>query len=274
MTEQANVNQGDLENKNKGGEPSSGSEKNMQQALKRVIGQRDKTREKLELESDVNQDLLTKNQALAREIEILRKSTGVNEDQPIGEKPTLEGCENDPVKLEAQLDRYYSAKALKDQADRQKAEQSNQEFDSSVNNHYERAEKLEVPDYEQAEVSALSILGSQIVEGITLKINNSEQLLYMLGNDTKEALRLKTLFERDPAAATIELGRLSAVAVSYKNESVASPEAGLNSGGKPNGEVERLERELDVAYDDASKTGKLTEVKRIKALLKEAAKSE
>lgn len=268
MTENANVDQGDLEKNQQKQEPSSSSDKNVQQTLKRVIGQRDKARQDIEINSEVNQDLLQKNAALQREIEIYKKSGGAAAPTEVGQKPTLESCGGDTKKLETELDRFYQAKVQAERQEQAKAEQQDQEFNASVDSHYERAEKLGLPDYEQAEVNALASLGSQIIEGITAKISNSEQLIYMLGTDTKEALRLKALFAKDPAAATIEIGRLSALAVSYKNNNVADPEAHLNSGGSSVGELSRLERELDAAYEEAAKTGDLSGVKEVKKRIK------
>lgn len=260
-------------------ESTSDSDGNQQQMIKRVIGQREAAREDLSTETDINQELLTRNANLQRQIDVFKKAGGGAADQELGEKPTLESCGGDSAKYETEVTRYLSnanaanvqnevKKQIQATTDQSNAANNDQDFQEKVGAHYDRAQKMEVTDYEQAETEALNIMGSEIVEGITKKIPNSEELIYMLGKQPKEALRIKNLFLKDPSGATIEIGRLSATAVGFKSEQAADPESDIAKGGQSDGQLGVLERKLDKAFDKASENGDLTEVRAIKKDMK------
>lgn len=270
------------EQRNEAGTEQSSSSDNTKQMIKRVIGQRDEAREKAKTEAEINQDLLARNALLEQQLKLL--SAGAREKAGEPDKPTLAKCGGDAARYEAELARYYEAteeariektvkKQLQSHSSSNAEKESQEQFSRAVDSHYERAQKLGVADYEQAETQAIQVLGTKLVEAITMKVPNSEQLIYMLGSDVKEAQRLKALFAKDPDAATIETGRLSAKAQSYKKDNGAEPESGVNYGGAPAGTLlARLEKELDNAYTKAAETGDLSEVRKIKAKIKEASK--
>ena len=265
MTEEANKGGGDP-NKPNGGEPASGSE-NQQQMIKRVIGQRDTARENANVQEDINRDLLERNKKLEREMEILRKATGQKPDDKGGDGGGS-GSEASQKGGDAPDVKQIVREALQEQAEAQDSEQKQEKFKKNIDAHYDRASKLGHSDYEQAEANALRLLGTELVEGITNMLPNSEKVLYMLGSDESEAKRLAQLFAKDPTAATIETGRISAKAETYVKNNAADPEDELEAGGATTNQLAVLEKQLDKAYDKAAENGDLTEVTKIKKKIK------
>ena len=74
--------------------------------------------------------------------------------------------------------------------------------------HYERADKLGIKDFEDAEDEAISILGRETVKYIIAKSNKSELILYDFGKNPRRAEAFADLVASDVDAAKIELGRL------------------------------------------------------------------
>ena len=145
------------------------------------------------------------------------------------------------------------------------------EFDGKVENHYQRAEKLGKPDYEQAEIEAVNVLGASYVDQIVNNLDNSEEVLYMLGNSPKEMQRIKTLQKTNPAKATLELGIMSANAGSFNKQSVPAPEDGVEDGGKPPSAANAsLLKKYNAALAKAADTGDNTGFREIRKKCLEA----
>lgn len=111
------------------------------------------------------------------------------------------------------------------------AEQQSQVDNGKFDEHYVRASKLKVKDYIAAEEMAMKTMGDKLSQAIQLNIPNSEKILYHLGKNDQEAMRIKNLHDINPTQATIELGMLAGkLQVRPKRERSAEPETRLTGG--------------------------------------------
>ena len=259
----------DLEKTPNPDEDSSTSNKNAPFVLKRVVGQRDKL-------LTANGELDGENDDLAKEVVRLTQENKRLAEQ--GSQKEVEPPDPDQFETKEEFNaanRKFIAEiatgavqnVITTQADNSQAV----EFDGKVENHYQRAEKLGKPDYEQAEIEAVNALGSGYVNQIVNNIDNSEELLYMLGNSPKEMQRIITLQKTNPGKATVELALLSAKAGVFSKQSVPAPEDGVEDGGKaPSAEGQALMKKYNAALDKAADTGDNTGFREIRKKCLEA----
>jgi len=261
-----NANLGEEETPNPNEESSTS---NTPHVVKRLVGQREKLRTtNSELDSE-NGDLANEVIRLNKENEQLRSQgspQAVNVPDPDDFETTEEFNEANR-KFIVDTATQATQNVISTQADSNRVV----EFDSKVDKHYQSAEKLGKSDYEQAEVNAVNELGATYVDNIVANVDNSAELLYMLGNSPKEMDRIKGLLRSNPAKATLEIGRLSANAGSFNKQSVPAPEDGLEEGGKtPSAAEAGLLKKYNAALKKASDTGDNTGFREIRKQCKEA----
>jgi len=261
--------------------PGQGGQNNPQ-VVKRLIGQREKLRnQNSNLNGQVsdlnveNSDLASELVRLAQENKLLK--TQVNPTPQSGTPPTLEQCEGDIERFQAETARFYASQVgqVVDQKinhlqTTQAAQANDAEFNQAVNGHYDRAAKMGVQDYEQAESNALNILGNDLVNEIVKTVPNSNELLYMLGSDSNEAYRVKNLLDQNPVRATVELGILAGKAGGFKKEQRPDPETDISGGQQPNVAHANLKKQYDAAIEKAAQTGDNSEVRALRKQMREA----
>lgn len=122
--------------------------------------------------------------------------------------------------------------------------QEQEQHNSVINAHYERAEKLNLPDYDAAESALVDVLDQNAVVQIAKMVPNSEAVVYYLGKNPAEALRIREIWERNPAQVAFELGGLSKdlKIVPKRNKQRLAPESTI-SGAAPKGAT-ALDREI------------------------------
>ena len=76
--------------------------------------------------------------------------------------------------------------------------------------HYEAASKLKVPDYDEVEDKAISILGNDTAKQLIAESEHSAKLMYFLGKNPAKAQHIADLVETSPVKAILELGALGA----------------------------------------------------------------
>jgi hypothetical protein len=188
--------------------------------------------------------------------------------------PTMAQFDNDAEQFQVALNQYYQGqntalvnKQLNEFASNQAASNQNNQSDAAINNHYDRAQKAGRADYNEAEKKAVDIIGSELAQGIIENTANSDEILYMLGDDSARA---KALASMTPMQATVEIGRLSAQAGSFKKETRPDPEEGVQGGKPPSATTAALQKRYDAALEKAQNGGSLEELKEAKKALREA----
>lgn len=91
---------------------------------------------------------------------------------------------------------------------KQRAEQQ-QQVKQAIESHYERAEKLKVSDYDEAESKLIDVLDQNAVAEIVQAVPNSEAVIYYLGKNDAAAQKLRETWVRNPSMVLFELGGLS-----------------------------------------------------------------
>lgn len=91
---------------------------------------------------------------------------------------------------------------------KQRAEQQ-QRVKQAIESHYERAEKLKVSDYDEAESKLIDVLDQNAVAEIVQAVPNSEAVIYYLGKNDAAAQKLRETWVRNPSMVLFELGGLS-----------------------------------------------------------------
>ncbi|MEY0695040.1 scaffolding protein [Providencia rettgeri] len=100
------------------------------------------------------------------------------------------------------------SKAVADQGRKtQEFTQQSQQIANAMKAHYDAAEKLNLPDYQEKEDSALQVLPQGVYEAVATNFpEKSAAIIYYLGSNPDKA---QELFSKNPVQVTIELTRLA-----------------------------------------------------------------
>lgn len=244
---------------------------NREFAEKRIADQRDKFKTATAELNGENNELSNEIMRLTNENNQLRNTFNPSEKQP-----SLAQFDNEE-QFNAAVHDFHSKrnnalidKRFNEHAANQTEINRQNSSSTAINSHYDRVQKMGNPDYDQAELNVINILGESIVSSICQKSDNSEQLLFMLGSDTDKAYKLRTLFDTDAERATMELGRLSAEAGSFKKENRPDPEPDLEGGTAPTVTHANLQKKYDIALNKAQETGETTGLKEIRKQARES----
>lgn len=199
----------------------------------------------------------------------LDKSKG-GDDSPKS-PPTLESVGYDEAKYQQAMTEYLQTagqsvvtQELTKLQKQQQQEGQKQQRRASLETHYQRADKLKVPDYDDAENAAMEVLGREAVEDIAAHTDDSELVLYYLGKNPGKAAEIKELLDTSPVRATYALGKLSA-SLSARPKTKSAPKAPdkpVDAGGPSSGNS--WEKRLESARDKAAKTGDFSHVQAVK----------
>ena len=243
--------------------------RNRQFAEDRIGKQRDKFKNEADTLGSENAAMTVQVAKLQAENEQLQNRA--NQSQGL---PTMAQFGDDAEQYQVAVNAYYqnqNAAMVQTQLNQFQANQTessqNAQTDSSINEHYDRAQKSGRNDYNQAETNALNIIGNDLAQGIMQNTSNSDDILYMLGNDAEKARALSNM---SPVQATVEIGRLSAQAGSFKKEQRPDPEDGVEGGKAPSVSNANLQKRYDAILDKACQGGNLEELKVIKKEMREA----
>ena len=186
------------------------------------------------------------------------------------QRPTLQSAGYDTDRYEQQLDQWYQeqmGQMIEDRLGQQSQDATQQRqsaaFDQAISGHYERANALNVPDYEVIEDAAARMMGLELVEAIQATSEKSEQLIYFLGKRPEKATEIRTLYEQNPGKATLALGELSSqLTLKPKTKTPPDPEVPVRGGGGAQGSpaFNKHYKDLQKAYD----AGDLTEIRRVR----------
>ncbi|MEZ2793138.1 scaffolding protein [Proteus terrae] len=157
------------------------------------------------------------------------------------------------------------SKAVADQGRKtQEYTQQGQQVANAIKAHYDAAEKLNLPDYQEKEDSALQVLPQGVYEAIAQNFpDKSAAIIYYLGANPEKA---KDLFSKNPVQTTIELTRLAdrlTLKPRGSQRSSAPPADEPISGDVTAANVAALQKQMD----DAASKGDVQRYRAIKAKL-------
>ena len=201
--------------------------------------------------------LLDKNRAkdgriaeLERENEALRTGAPQTNTQANAE-PTLESCGYDENVYQQQSKQHRHAEfnqLLDERENGGKRAKEAAAVSATLQAHYDRVEKLRIPNYQEAEDSLIEILGEEAVKQIAQVVPNSEMVITFLGkapNKSKAFDLLETWQQEGAGGALFKLGELSkdVRAVPKQRKQRPQPESKV-SGAAPASKTS-LEKEID-----------------------------
>lgn len=184
----------------------------------------------------------------------------------VGAKPTLEGCDFDTDKYDAELTAWYERKRKADEqaaqaeAEKQKAQQ---EWQKKLDGYAKSKTELRVKDYDEAEATVQEKL-NQVQQGIILQgADNPALIVYALGKNEKRAAELAQI--TDPVKFAFEIGKLSKEINMKPRAKPPAPEKTVSGSGSLSGTVDST---LDRLRAEAEKTGDYTKVMAYKNQLR------
>lgn len=126
-----------------------------------------------------------------------------DEEYDVANRKYQEGKMEAAVKAEAE--RLFQAQQQQSTqvAQRMQAEQR-------LTEHYQRAEQLKLKDYEQAEDTAIEVLGRDTAKHIMASTDKSHLVMYHLGKNPVKAEQIANMVRTNPIQALIEVGKIEA----------------------------------------------------------------
>lgn len=185
----------------------------------------------------------------------------------VGAKPTLEGCDYDPDKFEAELvawqDRKRQAeKAVEDQQREQ--QEAQQAWQSKLEGYAAQKASLKLPDFDDAESTIISSM-DVTQQGIIISgADNPALVIYALGRNEAKAKELASI--KDPVKFAFAIAKLETQVKMQKKEKPA-PEKTVTGTAPKAGAVDST---LERLRADAEKTGDYSKVHQYKRQKKQA----
>lgn len=228
-----------------GDSPSPNGERKQGSGVRRLIKRIDRAK--------------SENEALRAENELLRRNAsgqGNAEDRPL-KRPTMESCGHDEDEFNRQLDAYEEQRDKRFLSQVQSSVtqhvQPANNGPSPIDKHYERAEKLNVSDFNEAQDAAIEVMGQAVVSQIAENFSKSEYLIYYLGKNPVKAQEIQRLAASNPIAAAAELGVLqNKLSLKPKTRQSIDPEAKLEPGGSAPTTADAWGKKIDAMRDKVS----------------------
>lgn len=190
-----------------------------------------------------------------RELTQLKRSAPADEREPVlGAKPTLEGCDYDGDRLEAELDAWHEQKNKVEEfrrsqeardAERRREEQARLAIIE------EQKRKLNVADYDAAKDVANDHLNDQQKAIIVAGCDNPAAVIYALGKNPGKLAELAAI--DNPLQFAFAVAKTEKDIRIMKRKAPPAPEGQIRSSGSltasSDKELERLEKEADRTGD-------------------------
>jgi hypothetical protein len=196
--------------------------------------------------------------------------------------PTLESCGYDDAVFAQQTAQYNQSvtqatfRNLLDERENgtRRAKEESQRT-SVLEAHYDRADKLKVPNYYAAEDKLIEILGEEAVKQIAQVVTgNSELVVNYLGTNTDKAYDLREKWEQGGASAALfELGGLSKDLKVRPKQRKQRPSPESTVRGAAPASKSSLERDIDKERERIinGETNDMTHLNRLKGQLRSTA---
>jgi hypothetical protein len=198
--------------------------------------------------------------------EKLKTVSPASEQFPVapGKKPTLEQCDYDADKFEAELADWFERKRQSDEAEvkqRIKQQEEQQTWQKKLETYSQSRTGLKVSDFQDAEDAVLETL-SVTQQGIILQgAQNPAVVVYALGKNHNKAKELARI--TDPVQFAFAVAKLE-TQLSVQKKQAPPPEKRING----NGSLGTSSAQLDRLRDEAARSGDFTKVIAFKRQLK------
>lgn len=204
-----------------------------------------------------------------RELKARLESTASTETKPVqlGPKPTLDGCDYDSERYEAELAAWFERKRDADQAEqraRDAQEAQERDWRAKLEAYGKAKAELKVRDYDEAE-DAVQSLFDVTQQGVMLEgADNPALLVYALGKSPSKAKELAAI--KSPVKFAFAIAKLEKeLKVSTRTKQAPAPEKTVSGTARISGSVDS---NLERLREEASRTGDMSKVVAYKRQLK------
>jgi hypothetical protein len=218
-------------------------------------------------ESSVIKDLRKQLRTQAQELAKVKPNQQQDETIVLGNKPTLEACDYDTDKHEAELDAWYDRKQKLADQERAKNEQSSKlgEKQAKQLQEYEaQAKALNARDFADKQQTFLDYFNNTPQGKVIMSAaKNKALVVYALGSDTRKLEALTNITDDIELAA--EVARIESKIKVQTRQSNITPEKTVKSdAGGANASQSATMKQLEKLRANAVKTGNYTEVRAFK----------
>lgn len=204
-----------------------------------------------------------------RELKARLESTASTETKPVqlGPKPTLDGCDYDSERYEAELAAWFERKRDADQAEqraRDAQEAQERDWRAKLEAYGKAKAELKVRDYDEAE-DAVQSLFDVTQQGVMLEgAENPALLVYALGKSPSKAKELAAI--KSPVKFAFAIAKLEKeLKVSTRTKQAPAPEKTVSGTARISGSVDS---NLERLREEAARTGDISKVVAYKRQLK------
>lgn len=187
-----------------------------------------------------------------------------------GPKPTLEGCEWDEAKFEAQYDAWKDATAKAQNASRDDAERqrvNNMEFERLTIRHQQRAEVLKIPNFEEYQRVVVDALGPEMAGAALVLADDSAKLVAALGRNPAALARITA--EPNPLKQ-IKLLLQTEAKIVMKKKGPPPPERDTITRSSTSAALLAGDKKMEAMEKEAARTGDRSKIVAYKASLRAA----
>jgi hypothetical protein len=226
------------------------------------IGEPEPEQQEQEAAPEWVRDLRRKNredQRRIRELEDKLQKISAPKTEPLGEKPTLEGCEFDPDAFERKLVDWHERKRKIDSAEAEAAaaqRKASDDWQKTLDRYGQQRTSLRAADFDEVEATTADIL-DLTQQGIVISgAENPAIVIYALGKNEKKAKELAAI--TDPVKFAFAIAKLEAQLKISRKKPATEPEKRVAQGSAPvSGAVDST---LERLRAEAAKTGDMTKV--------------
>lgn len=209
------------------------------------------------------------NRAQARRIAELEAARGAPGAIEVGEKPTLESCEYDEDRYDAELTAWHERKAAAKRADDDRAEQERKSaelWNSIESNYRAAAAALKVPGFEAKEQKVDQTLPEMVRRAIKAYCAEPAKVIAALGSN--DALLDRIAGEKDPIKQLVTLVKLESKMKVTRTRQI-EPDKPLS--GSASLAVTPEAKQLEKLEKEAARTGDRTALIAFKAKMRQKA---
>ena len=215
-------------------------------------------------------DLRKRNRELTAEVRRLKETRPQQADADpeieVGEEPTLESCEYDPVAYKEKLHEWFQRKSKAEEAQRKKQEaeeKSREAWAERLSTYKRAAASLKVKDFDEAEDVVKETL-NMTQQGIIIHGAKRPELVnYALGKNPKKLKELASI--SDPVKFAFAVAELEAQLKVTPRKQAPAPDRVVRSSAPVTGSVDS---QLERLREEAARTGDMSKVIAYKRQIK------
>ena len=203
-----------------------------------------------------------------RELEQQLQQKSQPEAPTLPQKPTLESCDYDAERFEAQLETWHEKKRQVDELNRkaeaEKAEAA-REWQAKLDNYAAQKAKLKIADFDDAEATVKSVLSPLQQSVIVSGAENAALIVAAIGKNESKAKELAAI--KDPVKFAFAVAKLE-TQLKVTPKTTTPPPERVVRGNVP-GAAAAVDSTLERLREEAARTGDFSKVMKYRQQLRQ-----